>query len=66
VFAATNAIILGTRMEVKETIKRQRDETYGLAEIHTPPSFHTGSITHIRRCNNVKADHLASWAAPGL
>uniref|UniRef100_A0ACD5WFD3 Uncharacterized protein n=1 Tax=Avena sativa TaxID=4498 RepID=A0ACD5WFD3_AVESA len=33
-----------------------------LAEIHTSPSFHTSRITHIRRSNNVKANHLARLA----
>ena len=33
-----------------------------LAAIHASPSFHTSRITHIKRCNNVKADHLARLA----
>uniref|UniRef100_A0ACD5Y7N7 Uncharacterized protein n=1 Tax=Avena sativa TaxID=4498 RepID=A0ACD5Y7N7_AVESA len=33
-----------------------------LAEIQASPSFDASRITHVRRCDNVKADHLARLA----
>jgi hypothetical protein len=33
-----------------------------LAEIQASPSFHSSRISHVRRCDNVKADHLARLA----
>ena len=33
-----------------------------MAEIQASPLFHSDRITHIRRCDNFKADHLARLA----